>query len=841
MITNLTHNSKHVFDKSLSVYNYVHSVSVCTDINDICNSGFLLYDSRLSTSDIYTCTCLSYDETVCFDVSNISPCIFRHSYCSQCEIMLSGHTGHTHMFISGNNSYPLCCSCEVGNAISIYNDTTNSLLCDDITYSKVNSIIHSSIGSVSNNDRCGDSIASYIAYQDGYLIHSHYNYDTDLFASSNDESSLSDDIFSLSSISSDSQVFSPVYDDCKLVYSDDVQFQRVYNNSNDDPVQADDTCGFSNNNNNVSNVHINSCKNNDSDVSFYHDINYGFIPQCYVTPNNKSHMSVPGNGIDWLISVRNIIAGTKVANYRQARIQLPSRFNFDLWYKCLDGYIDIQVVDYLHFGFPLSVNDGFVAHAVDYNHSSATKFHKHVQEYLNTEMAEKALLGPFNKHPLENFNISPIMSRPKGNDKRRIIVDLSWKGEHSLNANVTPHYDGIPYILRYPSLDLIQKRVVHLGHTACIFKIDISRAFRNLPVDPIDVNCLGLYWDNSYFIDLSIPFGYIHGSACCQRVTDAIRYICAKNNIFLFNYCDDLIGVELPHKVEHAFRFTKNLVSDLGFPINLDKLVVPSSVATCLGIQISVIDMTFSVPVDKLYYIKQLCIQWLNKSVVSKNKLQSLLGKLLYISKCVRYARVFMGRMLKTYRKHHKSAVVVLDDEFYKDLAWFNKFLFTFNGCVFINKEVKRTLFVDASFMGIGGIFDNNVYAYHIPECCVNYSIVHLELINVLVALRCWSHLFNNSVVKIYCDNATVVAALNNFRIKDDLILLMVRNIWLILASCNIELVVEHIPGVRNVHADILSRWGGRDRFRVEDVMFLSNECQWFHIHDSFFDLDVHI
>ena len=164
-------------------------------------------------------------------------------------------------------------------------------------------------------------------------------------------------------------------------------------------------------------------------------------------------------------------------------------------------------------------------------------------------------------------------------------------------------------------LDIIKQRILKLGSSACIYKIDISRAFRNLPVDPRDVNILGLTWNSKYYIDLAIPFGYIHGSACCQRVTDAIRYICAVNNIFVFNYCDDLIGVELPSKVMQAFNFTRNLVIELGFPINVNKLVTPAPVAVCLGIEISAIDMTCSIPLDKLSDIKELCFSWITKTL----------------------------------------------------------------------------------------------------------------------------------------------------------------------------------------------------------------------------------
>ena len=83
------------------------------------------------------------------------------------------------------------------------------------------------------------------------------------------------------------------------------------------------------------------------------------------------------------------------------------------------------------------------------------------------------MLGPFSEHPFDDFLISPMMSRPKTATKRRVIIDLSWNEPHSLNANVTSSYDGTEYMLRYPSLDLIQQKVLEQGTSACLFKIDI--------------------------------------------------------------------------------------------------------------------------------------------------------------------------------------------------------------------------------------------------------------------------------------------------------------------------------------------------------------------------------
>ena len=779
---------------------------------------------------------------------------------------LVSYPGHTSIDSGcrGCEFFSISCNTKVGNAVTYINEIASNYACDDVTcdnliqvHGKFESInhlcnstfcecYHSDIGNVINDGHYSSSIASKITlHNDEFMQHTQHTCHLDLSICSNISHKsayydCSDVCYSIND--SNSQLKHILDEDWNFIFSDDRQFHPSIMSgqspSGGSPGNGD-MSRLEDSKSSVSSVSLASDNIRDSMSGGCHAVNlYGYIPSHFGPVSSKSFQTVQANGFQWLQKARDIIKATKQPNYKQARVLLPSKFNFDLWFSHLHNYHDLQIVDYLRFGFPLSLKPGFTGQAMDYNHSSADKYRKHVQEYIDTEIKEKAILGPFDSHPLENYHLSPIMSRPKTRDKRRIIIDLSWKENNSLNSNVTEYYDGIKYTLRYPSLDIIQQRLIDLGPKAAIYKIDISRAFRNLPVDPVDVNFLGLYWDTKYYIDLSIPFGYIHGSACCQRVTDAIRFICNNNQIWLFNYCDDLIGIEYPENVQFAFNFTKNLVQDLGFPVNLDKLVSPSSVATCIGIEISVCDMIFRIPHEKLTAIRDLCIYWSSKRSITKKQFQSLLGKLLYISKCVRYARIFMGRMLRSFRNQHKKSILFLDNEFHKDLNWLNTFLHTFNGYVFIQRPVHNTIYVDASFAGVGAIYGNKVYAYHIPDSFTG-SIVHLELINVLIAIRCWSNYFENSILKIYCDNMTVVAALNNYRIKDDLILIIVRNIWLELAKYNIDLKISHVPGASNIYADILSRWRSREKFSSNDVNMLINDCEWFYIDDNFFYLDT--
>ena len=118
----------------------------------------------------------------------------------------------------------------------------------------------------------------------------------------------------------------------------------------------------------------------------------------------------------------------------------------------------------------------------------------------------------------------------------------------------------------------------------------------------------------------------------------------------LHNYIDDLIYTGLPSEIHRSYEFLTQLLADLGLDISFKKLVPPSTSVTCLGIQIDTIQRTISIPHSKLQEIVKLCQTWASKTYGRKRYLQSLLGSLLYITKCVAPARYFLNQMIELLR-----------------------------------------------------------------------------------------------------------------------------------------------------------------------------------------------
>ena len=251
---------------------------------------------------------------------------------------------------------------------------------------------------------------------------------------------------------------------------------------------------------------------------------------------------------------------------------MVSNLNMDSWKFYLRDYWDTQLLGLLKFGFPLDFDTTTDLISTEENHTSAKQFSSHVQTYIREELKHGTILGPFKHKPIP-LHISPFMTRDKPDSAtRQTIVDLSWPKGQSVNAGIQKDkYLGSDFILNYPSVDDIVKRLIELGTGSLLCKVDISRAFRQLKVDPGDINLLGLKLD-SYYIDQSVPFGYRHGSIFFEKVTDSIRFVMRKHGFQdLFNYVDDIMLCGTLPKIPPAFQFLVNLLNQLGLTLNSKK------------------------------------------------------------------------------------------------------------------------------------------------------------------------------------------------------------------------------------------------------------------------------
>ena len=182
-----------------------------------------------------------------------------------------------------------------------------------------------------------------------------------------------------------------------------------------------------------------------------------------------------------IIKTHRTVRNSGYPNFLKCRIPLSSNLKIENWRLYLAEYWDQQIVDLLQYGFPLDFDRQCQLISTKVNHASAIQNSDHVKQYLQEELTHKAILGPFTQPPF-SIHASPLMVRDKqDSDQKRTIMDLSWPKGLSLNNGVTKDmYLDTPYTLYYPSIDNITAALSKLGPGAQLFKIDISRAFRQI-------------------------------------------------------------------------------------------------------------------------------------------------------------------------------------------------------------------------------------------------------------------------------------------------------------------------------------------------------------------------
>ena len=128
-----------------------------------------------------------------------------------------------------------------------------------------------------------------------------------------------------------------------------------------------------------------------------------------------------------------------------------------------------------------------------------------------------------------------------------------------------------------------------------------------------------------------------------------------RNEYTVLNYVDDFIGVATPSITHKSYDFLLKLLCQLGLHGSVRKLVQPRTKVVCLGVEIDTEIRTVAIPPEKLDAICVMVKQWLSKCACNKRELQSLLGNLLYVAKCVKNVRTFLNRMLQLLRENYEN------------------------------------------------------------------------------------------------------------------------------------------------------------------------------------------
>ena len=232
-------------------------------------------------------------------------------------------------------------------------------------------------------------------------------------------------------------------------------------------------------------------------------------------------------------------------NFESCRIPINEKINVDYMRQMLRDYKDIIICDFLEFGFPLGFEgneDELPSHDQIWkyrNHKGATDFAVEINSYLEKESSINSILGPFKSNPFASkLVISPLNSVPKKDTtERRVILDLSFPKNNSINNFISKNeYLGDSAKVFFPKVDDFIELIRVKGQGCLLYKKDLRHAYRQLRIDPHDLNLISFVWGKHIFCDTVVSMGLRSAAMMCQRFTNAISFIMWQFGVAILNY-----------------------------------------------------------------------------------------------------------------------------------------------------------------------------------------------------------------------------------------------------------------------------------------------------------------
>ena len=427
---------------------------------------------------------------------------------------------------------------------------------------------------------------------------------------------------------------------------------------------------------------------------------------CTVKRPQPSHYFI--NHFPKQAALYKAVIDTGLPNYLGAKLDLDHQINIEAWRAVQHRLEDKQLVDFLQYGFPVGYCSDRVPAVGLVNHSSARAHPEQVEKYLNTECDKEAMMGPMQGQPFVEWSrVNPMMTRPKRDSSDlRVILDLSFPDQFSVNAAIPKNsLEGSVFKMRLPNPDTLAAKIRELGEDCLLYKVDLSRAYRQLRSDPFDWALLGVQWEESHFIDTAIPFGLRHRASACQRTTQAVAHLTKiLFDAFIAPYVDDSAGAALPGDADVHYDQLLELMITLGLAAAEAKCQRPLSTLTWIGVLFNAKTMTMSISVEKINETIDLCKEFLASITITHKKMQQLLGRIFYSIRCTEAARRFTNRLLDLLRITTVHNQVVITPEARLDVLWLIKFLPLFNGTTIMKPATaEKVCFIDACPKGGGG------------------------------------------------------------------------------------------------------------------------------------------
>ena len=487
---------------------------------------------------------------------------------------------------------------------------------------------------------------------------------------------------------------------------------------------------------------------------------------------------------------------------------------------------------------------------VSSNWPSASKYYDQVNEIINNDLHEGRLAGPYSTPPFPAYIVSPLGAFPKRlSTKIRVIHDLSYPVNRSVNCKI----EVSEFPLSYSSVEDAVKLCQALkGKDIHLAKLDLQDAFKHIMVHPDDVCMLGFSWSDreghpSYYFSKVLNFGLATAPALFDIFASALEEFMRfeGTSAGLVRYVDDFLVVA-SNEADCArnLQLMLNTCEKAGFRVQPAKVTAPAKAVEFLGIIVDTETEELRISEERMEEIRSELVTWQPGRAVTKRKILSLIGKLVFASRVVLHGRAFIGRLIQLSKKaralHHRVKPGV---QAMRDIDWWKACLRSHNGVRLFNvvwtEESTHHIYTDSSDYGMGAFNHGQWFSISFTgkwDACKSRSINWRELLAAVKALATWGPSLTGQNVVFHIDNTSICYILNKLYSPSPDLMELVRSWCLYLEIFRINVAPVYISTHANVDADDLSR--GRIR-EMSDRNPQADTCMTWPAAIKFYDSEL--
>lgn len=373
--------------------------------------------------------------------------------------------------------------------------------------------------------------------------------------------------------------------------------------------------------------------------------------------------------------------------------------------------------------------------------------------------------------------------------------DGSWRpcGDYrALNAKTKPDRYSLPYMNDF----------VHILHGKSVFsKIDMHKAFHQIPIEPADVPKTAIITPFGLYEFLYTTFGLCNAAQSFQRHIDHVL----RGLDFVFAYVDDLCIASScieEHKIHLRMVFDR--LREFGLQINLSKCEFNKSTITFLGHQITAAGIQ---PLkDKINAIESFQLP-----TVAKN-LKTFIAMINFYRRFIPHAvknQMVLQELIKGNVKNDTTPI-----------KWNDTAIQAFSACkqdliqntmlAYPAKNAELSLSVDASDFAVGAALHQKVgdiwqplgfYSKKLTDTQRRYSTYDRELVAIFQGVKHFQYMLEGRQFHILTDHQPLTYAFSQPLEKA-----APRQARQLDYIGQFSTDIRHVPGTENVTADFLSR-----------------------------------